>query len=112
MKLVLAYVNPYRVDDIIEAIRATEISGLTVVEAQGFGRQAGHQEVYRGAEYSIDFVPKVRIDVVIDDEQVEAVVDAITTSARSGQIGDGKIFVTDVEQAIRIRTGETGSEAL
>ena len=112
MKLVMAIIKPFKLDAVREALTELGVQGLTVSEVKGFGRQKGHTEVYRGAEYSIDFVPKVRIDVVIDDEQVEAVVDAITTSARSGQIGDGKIFVTDVEQAVRIRTGETGSEAL
>ena len=112
MKLVTAVIKPQKLDEVRDTLSRLGVTGLTATEVKGFGRQKGHTEVYRGAEYSIDFVPKVRIDVVIDDEQVEAVVDAITTSARSGQIGDGKIFVTDVEQAIRIRTGETGSEAL
>lgn len=112
MKLVTAVIKPQKLDEVRDTLSRLGVTGLTATEVKGFGRQKGHTEVYRGAEYSIDFVPKVRIDVVIDDEQVEAVVDAITTSARSGQIGDGKIFVTDVEQAVRIRTGETGSEAL
>jgi len=112
MKLVTAVIKPHKLDEVRDTLSRLGVTGLTATEVKGFGRQKGHTEVYRGAEYSIDFVPKVRIDVVIDDEQVKAVVDAITTSARSGQIGDGKIFVTDVEQAIRIRTGETGSEAL
>ena len=112
MKLVTAVIKPQKLDEVRDTLSRLGVTGLTATEVKGFGRQKGHTEVYRGAEYSIDFVPKVRIDVVIDDEQVEAVVDAITTSARSGQSGDGKIFVTDVEQAIRIRTGETGSEAL
>ena len=112
MKLVTAVINPHKLDEVRDTLSGLGVTGLTATEVKGFGRQKGHTEVYRGAEYSIDFVPKVRIDVVIDDEQVDAVVDGITTSARSGEIGDGKIFVTGVEQAVRIRTGETGSEAL
>ena len=112
MKLVTAVIKPLKLDEVRDTLSRLGVTGLTATEVKGFGRQKGHTEVYRGAEYSIDFVPKVRIDVVIDDEQVDAVVDGITTSARSGEIGDGKIFVTGVEQAVRIRTGETGSEAL
>ena len=112
MKLVTAVIKPHKLDEVRDTLSGLGVTGLTVSEVKGFGRQKGHTEVYRGAEYSIDFVPKVRIDVVIDDEQVDAVVDGITTSARSGEIGDGKIFVSGVEQAVRIRTGETGSEAL
>jgi len=112
MKLVTAVIKPHKLDEVRDTLSRLGVTGLTATEVKGFGRQKGHTEVYRGAEYSIDFVPKVRIDVVVDDDQLEAIVDAITTSARSGEIGDGKIFVADVEQAIRIRTGETGSEAL
>ena len=112
MKLVTAVIKHHKLDEVRDTLSRLGVTGLTATEVKGFGRQKGHTEVYRGAEYSIDFVPKVRIDVVIDDEQVDAVVDGITTSARSGEIGDGKIFVTGVEQAVRIRTGETGSEAL
>ena len=112
MKLVTAVIKPHKLDEVRDTLSVRGVTGLTATEVKGFGRQKGHTEVYRGAEYSIDFVPKVRIDVVIDDEQVDAVVDGITTSARSGEIGDGKIFVSGVEQAVRIRTGETGSEAL
>jgi nitrogen regulatory protein P-II 2 len=112
MKLVTAVIKPHKLDKVRDTLSRLGVTGLTATEVKGFGRQEGHTEVYRGAEYSIDFVPKVRLDVVADDEQLEGVVDAITTSVRSGQIGDGKIFVTDVEQAVRIRTGETGSEAL
>jgi len=112
MKLVTAIIKPHRLDDVRDALSAISVTGLTATEVKGFGRQKGHTEVYRGAEYSIDFVPKVRLDVVIDDDQLQAVVDAITASARTGEIGDGKIFVTSVEQAVRIRTGEEGVEAL
>ena len=112
MKLVTAIIKPHRLDEVRDALSGISVTGLTVSEVKGFGRQKGHTEVYRGAEYSIDFVPKVRLDVVIDDDQLQAVVDAITASARTGEIGDGKIFVSSIEQAVRIRTGETGSEAL
>ena len=112
MKLVTAIIKPHRLDDVRDALSAISVTGLTATEVKGFGRQKGHTEVYRGAEYSIDFVPKVRLDVVIDDDQLQAVIDAITASARTGEIGDGKIFVTSVEQAVRIRTGEEGVEAL
>ena len=112
MKLVTAIIKPHRLDEVRDALSGISVTGLTVSEVKGFGRQKGHTEVYRGAEYSIDFVPKVRLDVVIDDDQLQAVVDAITASARTGEIGDGKIFVTSVEQAVRIRTGEEGVEAL
>ena len=112
MKLVTAIIKPHRLDEVRDALSAISVTGLTATEVKGFGRQKGHTEVYRGAEYSIDFVPKVRLDVVIDDDQLQAVVDAITASARTGEIGDGKIFVTSVEQAVRIRTGEEGVEAL
>ena len=112
MKLVTAIIKPHRLDEVRDALSGISVTGLTVGEVKGFGRQKGHTEVYRGAEYSIDFVPKVRLDVVIDDDQLQAVVDAITASARTGEIGDGKIFVTSVEQAVRIRTGEEGVEAL
>ena len=107
-----AVIKPHKLDEGRDTLSRLGVTGLTATGVKGFGRQKGHTEVYRGAEYSIDFVPKVRLDVVIDDKQLEAVVDAITTAARSGQIGDGKIFVADIEQAVRIRTGETGSEAL
>ena len=112
MKLVTAIIKPHRLDEVRDALSGISVTGLTVSEVKGFGRQKGHTEVYRGAEYSIDFVPKVRRDVVIDDDQLQAVVDAITASARTGEIGDGKIFVSSIEQAVRIRTGEEGAEAL
>ena len=111
MKLILAVIKPQRLDEVKEALREAGVQGLTSVEAQGFGRQRGHTEIYRGAEYQVDFVPKVQIEVVAADDQVEAIVDAIMSSARTGKIGDGKIWVMPVEQAYRIRTGETGPEA-
>ena len=112
MKLVTAIIKPHRLDEVRDALSGISVTGLTVSEVKGFGRQKGHTEVYRGAEYSIDFVPKVRLDVVIDDDQLQAVVDAITASARTGEIGEGTIFVSSLEQAVRIRTGEEGAEAL
>ena len=112
MKLVTAIIKPHRLDEVRDALSGISVTGLTVSEVKGFGRQKGHTEVYRGAEYSIDLVPKVSLDVVIDDAQHQAVVDANTASARTGEIGDGKIFVSSIEQAVRIRTGEEGAEAL
>ena len=112
MKLVTAIVKPFTLDDVKTSLQEAGVLGMTVSEIQGYGRQKGHTEVYRGAEYSVDFVPKVRIEVVVDDSIVDKVVDSIVRSARTGKIGDGKIFVFDVEQVIRIRTGETGEEAL
>ncbi len=112
MKKISAVVKPFRVDEVKEALKGAGVAGMTVSEVQGFGRQAGHTEVYRGAEYQVDFVPKVKFEVVVDDDQVQAIVDAIVTSARTGKIGDGKIWITDVEQLIRIRTGELGPDAV
>jgi nitrogen regulatory protein PII len=112
MKLVVAIVKPFKLDEVKEALRAVGVNGLTVTETQGFGRQRGHTEVYRGAEYQVDFVPKVKVEVVADDDQVQGIVDAITKSARTGKIGDGKIFVVPAEQVIRIRTGEMGPDAI
>ena len=112
MKLIEAIIKPQMLDGVRDALSKAGIQGLTVTEVKGFGRQKGHQEVYRGAEYSVDFVPKVKIEVVADDPQVDAVIAAITESARTGEIGDGKIFVSAIENAIRIRTGETGNDAL
>ena len=112
MKLVTAIVKPFRVDDVKEALKAAGVTGLTVDEVRGFGRQGGHTETYRGSEYTIDFVPKVRIEVVVDDGIVDAVVDAVVTAARTGQIGDGKVWVTDVPRLVRIRTGEQGPDAV
>jgi nitrogen regulatory protein PII len=112
MKLVVAIVKPFKLDEVKEALRAVGVNGLTVTETQGFGRQRGHTEVYRGAEYQVDFVPKVKVEVVAEDDQVQGIVDAITKSARTGKIGDGKIFVLPAEQVIRIRTGEMGPDAI
>ena len=112
MKLVTATVKPHKLDDVKDALKGAGVQGLTVSEARGFGRQSGHTEVYRGAEYTIDLVPKVRIEIVIDDADVERVVDAIVEAARTGSIGDGKVWVTSVEEIVRIRTGERGDDAL
>ena len=112
MKLVTAIVKPFKLEDVKEALRGIGVSGMTITETRGFGRQRGHTEVYRGAEYQVDFVPKVKIEVLCDDGQTQGVVDAITNAARTGEIGDGKIIVTPAEQVIRIRTGEAGTDAL
>lgn len=112
MKLVMAIIKPFKLDAVREALTEHGIQGLTVSEAKGFGRQKGQTEIYRGAEYVIDFVPKVRLDLVVDDGQVDNVVEAIQQAAHSDKIGDGKIFVLEVAQAMRIRTGETGNDAL
>jgi nitrogen regulatory protein P-II 1 len=112
MKLVTAIVKPFRLDDVKDALKAHGVQGLTVSEVQGFGRQRGHTEVYRGAEYEVDFVPKVRVEVLVDDAGADAVVDTIVEAARTGKIGDGKVWVTPVESVVRVRTGEAGAEAL
>ncbi len=112
MKLVMAIIKPFKLDTVREALTDLGVQGLTVSEVKGFGRQKGQTEIYRGAEYEIEFVPKVRIDIVIDDGEVERVIEAIRDAANTDKIGDGKIFVLDVGQAMRIRTGETGSDAL
>ena len=112
MKLIKAIIKPFKLDDVREALSEVGVQGITVSEVKGFGRQKGHTELYRGAEYVVDFLPKVKIETVIEDDSVEKVVEAIRTAANTGKIGDGKIFVLAVEQAIRIRTGETGDEAL
>ena len=112
MKLVMAIIKPFKLDAVREALTELGVQGLTVSEVKGFGRQKGQTEIYRGAEYAIEFVPKVRLDIVIDDAEVERVVEAIRDAANTEKIGDGKIFVIDVGQAMRIRTGETGSDAL
>jgi nitrogen regulatory protein P-II 1 len=112
MKQVTAIIKPFKLDEVRESLAEVNVTGLTVTEVKGFGRQKGHTELYRGAEYVVDFLPKVKVEVVIDDNQVDNVVDAIVKAARTGKIGDGKIFVQDVQQVIRIRTGETGSEAV
>jgi nitrogen regulatory protein P-II 1 len=112
MKLVVAIVKPFKLDEVKESLRAVGVHGLTVTEVQGFGRQRGHTEVYRGAEYQVDFVPKVKVEVLCEDGDAQGVVDAILKSARTGKIGDGKIAVLPVEQAWRIRTGEMGPDAI
>jgi nitrogen regulatory protein PII len=112
MKLVVAVVKPHKLDEVKEALREIGVQGLTTTEVEGFGRQRGHTEVYRGAEYQVDFVPKIKVEIVVEDDQVQGIVDAITKVARTGKIGDGKIWVTPVEQVLRIRTGEMGPDAL
>ena len=112
MKLVAAIIKPFKLDDVREALSDIGVTGITVIEVKGFGRQKGHTELYRGAEYVVDFLPKAKIELAVDDDVVEQVVEAIANTARTGKIGDGKIFVTELVQAIRIRTGETGSEAV
>lgn len=112
MKLVVAIVKPFKVEDVKDALREVGIAGLTVTEARGFGRQRGHTEVYRGAEYQVDFVPKSRIEVMVDEPQVDGVIDAIVKSARTGKIGDGKVAVLPLDDVVRIRTGEQGPEAI
>ncbi|CAM3620840.1 P-II family nitrogen regulator [Castellaniella denitrificans] len=112
MKQITAIVKPFKLDEVREALSELGVNGLTVTEVKGFGRQKGHTELYRGAEYVVDFLPKIRIDVVVAADQAEGVIEAVIRAARTGKIGDGKIFVTPVEQAVRIRTGESGIEAL
>ncbi len=112
MKLITAIVKPFTLDDVKTTLEEAGVLGMTVSEIQGYGRQKGHTEVYRGAEYSVDFVPKVRLEVVVDDSIVDKVVDSIVRSARTGKIGDGKVWVTPVETIVRVRTGERGSDAL
>ncbi|MCE2734875.1 MAG: P-II family nitrogen regulator [Acidimicrobiaceae bacterium] len=112
MKLITAIVKPFKVDDVKDALKSAGVQGMTVSEAKGFGRQGGHTETYRGSEYAIDFVPKVKLELVVDDAEVDAVVEAIRTSANTGKIGDGKVWVTDISRLIRIRTGEEGSNAI
>jgi nitrogen regulatory protein P-II 2 len=112
MKMVTAIIKPFKLDEVREALGELGVTGVTVTEVKGFGRQKGHTELYRGAEYVVDFLPKVKVEVALTDEQVDSAVDAITTAAQTGKIGDGKIFITNTEQVIRIRTGETGAEAI
>ena len=112
MKKIEAIIKPFKLDDVREALSEIGITGMTVTEVKGFGRQKGHTELYRGAEYVVDFLPKVKLEIGIDDDRVDGVVETIQSAAATGKIGDGKIFVTQLEQALRIRTGETGSEAL
>ena len=112
MKKIEAVIKPFKLDEVREALSAIGVTGLTVTEVKGFGRQKGHTELYRGAEYVVDFLPKVKVELVLAEAQVEAAIDAIVKAARTGKIGDGKIFVQDVQQVIRIRTGETGADAV
>ena len=112
MRKIETIIKPFKLDDVKEALHEVGVKGLTVLEAKGFGRQKGHTELYRGAEYVVDFLPKVKIEVVLDDSMVERAVEAIKNAAHTGRIGDGKIFISTIDEAIRIRTGETGSEAV
>ncbi len=112
MKYIIAVIKPGKLDDVREALSAIGVQGMTVSEVKGFGRQKGHKELYRGAEYTVDFLPKIRVETAVDDDIVEKAVEAITDSARTGKIGDGKIFILDLEDSVRIRTGETGTGAL
>lgn len=112
MKLITAIIQPHKLDEVREALSQSGVQGLTVLEARGYGRQKGHREVYRGAEYVIDFLPKVKIEVAVADDQLDSAIDAIEKSAKTGNVGDGKIFVAALDQAVRIRTGETGEDAL
>ena len=112
MKLITAIIKPFKVDDVRQAIADLGVQGVTITEVQGFGRQRGHTEIYRGAEYRVDFLPKTKVEIAVDDTIVEQVIEAITNVARTGKIGDGKVFVTQLSHAVRIRTGEVGAEAL
>jgi nitrogen regulatory protein P-II 1 len=112
MKRITAIIKPFKLDEVREGMAAVGITGLTVTEVKGFGRQKGHTELYRGAEYAVDFLPKVKVEVIVDDDAVQRTIEAIVAAARTGKIGDGKIFVSAVEQVIRIRTGETGADAV
>jgi nitrogen regulatory protein P-II 2 len=112
MKLVTAIIKPFKMDDVRSALSEIGVQGITVTEVKGFGRQRGHTELYRGAEYVVDFLPKMKLEIAVGDDQVESVIDAVTRSANTGKIGDGKIFVSPLEQVIRIRTGETGEDAI
>ncbi|MEY4995422.1 MAG: nitrogen regulatory protein [Actinomycetota bacterium] len=112
MKLITAIVKPFKVDDVKDALKSAGVQGMTVSEVKGFGRQGGHTETYRGSEYAIDFVPKVKMELVVDEAQVDAVVDAIRAAANTGKIGDGKVWVTDISRLVRIRTGEEGTNAI
>jgi len=112
VKLVIAFIKPFKLDDVKDALKAAGVTGMTVTDVNGFGRQSGQTEVYRGAEYTVDFVPKVRVDVVVDDGDVDSIVATIEAAAKTGDIGDGKIVVTAAEQVVRIRTGERGSDAI
>lgn len=112
MKKIEAIIKPFKLEEVKEALSGLGIEGMTVSEVKGFGRQKGHTEIYRGSEYTVDFLPKIKLEVVLDDEQVEQAVDAIVKAAKTGKIGDGKVFITSIEDAIRIRTGETGAQAV
>jgi nitrogen regulatory protein P-II 1 len=112
MKKIEAYIKPFKLDEVKEALMEAGVGGISVIEVKGFGRQRGHKELYRGSEYKVDFLPKIRVEVVAPDAEVERIVKAIIASARTGQIGDGKIFISNVEDAIRVRTGESGEEVL
>ncbi|SDM95268.1 P-II family nitrogen regulator [Vreelandella arcis] len=112
MKLITAIIKPFKLDDVREALADNGVQGITVTEVKGFGRQKGHTELYRGAEYVVDFLPKVKVEVAVDDDRLESVLDAICSAANSGKIGDGKVFVTPLEDVIRIRTGERGADAV
>ncbi|MDP6582092.1 MAG: P-II family nitrogen regulator [Vicinamibacterales bacterium] len=112
MKLVTAIIKPHTLDEVRDTLSRLSVAGMTVTEVKGFGRQKGHTEIYRGAEYTVDFIPKIKLDIVVGDEQADAVIEGIKSSARTGSIGDGKIFVQQLEECIRIRTGETGTEAI
>ena len=112
MKIVMAIIKPFKLDEVREGLAGVGVTGLTVTDVKGFGRQKGHTELYRGAEYVVDFLPKIKVEVIVDDSACERCIEAIISAARTGKIGDGKIFVSDVEQVIRIRTGETGADAV
>ncbi|MEW8117911.1 MAG: P-II family nitrogen regulator [Candidatus Thiodiazotropha sp.] len=112
MKMVSAIIKPFKLDDVREALSEVGVAGITVTEVKGFGRQKGHTELYRGAEYVVDFLPKIKVEIAVDNDILDQVVEAMSNAAKTGKIGDGKIFVTDVEQVVRVRTGETGPEAL
>jgi nitrogen regulatory protein P-II 2 len=112
MKLIIAIIKPFKLEEVRDALTAVGVQGMTMTEVKGYGRQKGHKEIYRGAEYAVNFLPKVRLEVAVDDSQVDKVVDAISNAAKTGQIGDGKIFITAIDHAVRIRTGETDADAI
>ena len=112
MKLIIAVIKPFKLEEVREALTGVGVQGLMVSEVKGYGRQAGHTEIYRGAEYVVNFVPKIKLEMVVDDDQAQAAIDALGSTAKTGKIGDGKVFVTDLQEVIRIRTGETGAEAI
>jgi len=112
MKKIEVIIKPFRLDDVKDALADIGITGMTVYEVKGYGRQKGHSELYRGAEYTVDFMPKIKIDIVVNDEDIDKIVEVVVESAKTGKIGDGKIFISDIEKIIRVRTGETGSEAV